>query len=33
MPTITGAICGYRVEKIETPLTQKVRVPGSKLGR
>lgn len=22
---ITGAICGYRVEEIENPLTQKVR--------
>ncbi|MDB5025012.1 MAG: hypothetical protein JWP78_2767, partial [Mucilaginibacter sp.] len=24
-PLITGLICGYRVEKIENPLTQQVR--------
>ena len=24
-PLITGVICGYRVEEIENPLTQKVR--------
>lgn len=25
VPLITGVICGYRVEEIENPLTQKVR--------
>ena len=29
---ITGLICGYRVEEIENPLTQKVNIPGQARG-